>query len=395
MNKIYKALIISLGLILLASAPVYADVPSIPCAFWGSVTINGRPAPTGTQIEAVGTGVLSDIEGNPITTTQSGQYGAEGGLSPKLIVQGDIEEGAKITFMINGTAAYETAVWHSGSTTRVDLTIRTSVGTSGTGGGGGNSDAPIIPTPSPLPGVINLNNNVDSTGKFTSKITAASDDGNVSITIDAGTIGHTGSGSPLTQLTINPASDLPDPPENAGAPVLSYDLGPNGASFDPAITIAFKYDRSSLPDDAVPYVSWYNASSNSWEKLTVLSIDTSADPAVITVAVNHFTLFSMFEEKAAVPVSPTPEVVAVESPVNQPEPVVNNATPSSEIGVPPPGQAAEINTPVQNPDTVPSIPSANNNSVSWKVIICIVAIVLIAAVAFVLIRKTSKRDKSR
>jgi len=96
------------GLCLLMTLFAYqahAQVPTIPHAFYGVVEVNGEPAPVGTQVEARGTGVLTGVDGNPITVTEVGEYGGPGGFDPKLVVQGTIEEGAPIEFYVNGVRA--------------------------------------------------------------------------------------------------------------------------------------------------------------------------------------------------------------------------------------------------------------------------------------------------
>ena len=89
-------------LLVFGATPAYASTPPLPHAFYGDLTRNGSPAPSSTQVEARGEGVLTGIEGNPITTNEVGKYGGPGALDQKLIVQGDIEEGATITFYVNG-----------------------------------------------------------------------------------------------------------------------------------------------------------------------------------------------------------------------------------------------------------------------------------------------------
>jgi len=111
-------------LLMLGATPVYADgVPPLPHAFYGDVTINGSPAPIGTTVEARGSGVLTGIEGNPITTTERGKYGSPNPLEPRLIVQGDIQDGAALTFYVNGVSTGQTAEWHSGETTEFNLSL--------------------------------------------------------------------------------------------------------------------------------------------------------------------------------------------------------------------------------------------------------------------------------
>ncbi|GAJ22045.1 unnamed protein product, partial [marine sediment metagenome] len=109
-------------LLTLSAAAVYA-VPALPHAFYGSVTINGNAASPGTSVEARGDGVMTGIEGNPITVTESGQYGGPGGFDPKLAVQGDILGGATIYFYVNGVSTGETYLFESGETTSLPLSV--------------------------------------------------------------------------------------------------------------------------------------------------------------------------------------------------------------------------------------------------------------------------------
>ncbi len=95
--------LVSIGLLLgliLGATPVHA-IPALPHAFHGTVTINGSPAPVGTQVSATGTGVMTAVPQNPVTTTVTGQYGTGGSY---LLVQGDgVLDGATITFYPRGS----------------------------------------------------------------------------------------------------------------------------------------------------------------------------------------------------------------------------------------------------------------------------------------------------
>ena len=88
-----------------AAAPVYAQVPVIPQAFYGTVEINGQPAPVGTVVEARGTNVKTGIRANPLTTTEVGKYSGPSGNDIKLAVQGNITNGTPIEFYVNGVKA--------------------------------------------------------------------------------------------------------------------------------------------------------------------------------------------------------------------------------------------------------------------------------------------------
>jgi len=154
-----KATVLTVLAILLGmmATPVYAGVPPLPHAFYGTLEVNGSDAEPGYRVKAQGIGVAPDIEGNPITTEFVGEYGQVGPLQPKLIVQGDIADGAEIEFYVSvdGVTWVEaetdpaSVLWHSGEITRVDLsaTIAEPISPGGGGGGGGgtpDTTAPIM-----------------------------------------------------------------------------------------------------------------------------------------------------------------------------------------------------------------------------------------------------------
>jgi len=116
------AFIVLAVLLALATTPVYADTaPPLPHAFYGTVEINGSPAPVGTSVEVRGEGVETGVDNNPIVTTAEGEYGSADPMAPKLIVQGTIADGATVTFYVNGFATGQTAAWHSGEITELDV----------------------------------------------------------------------------------------------------------------------------------------------------------------------------------------------------------------------------------------------------------------------------------
>ena len=97
------AIVLALMISLFFAAPVYADgEPVEPHPFYGTLTINGMPAPPGVEVEAGGEGVLTGVPYNPLTTTEAGHYGGPDGLDPALVIQGNITNGTNITFYING-----------------------------------------------------------------------------------------------------------------------------------------------------------------------------------------------------------------------------------------------------------------------------------------------------
>jgi hypothetical protein len=86
--------------LLLCAIPAYADMPALPHAFYGTLTVAGSPAAVGTVVTAE----VNEVEYGSITTTVAGQYGGSGAFDEKLAVTGEIETGATISFKVNGTA---------------------------------------------------------------------------------------------------------------------------------------------------------------------------------------------------------------------------------------------------------------------------------------------------
>jgi hypothetical protein len=118
------AFVLLVGLLVLVATPVYAqEVPPLPQAFYGTIEVNGSPAPAGTAVEVRGEGVEVGVGNNPIVTTTEGRYGSEEPLEPKLVVQGEIAEGTILTFYVDGVATAQTTEWHSGEVTKLDLVV--------------------------------------------------------------------------------------------------------------------------------------------------------------------------------------------------------------------------------------------------------------------------------
>jgi outer membrane biosynthesis protein TonB len=150
------AFILLAVLLALVATPVYAQsAPVLPHAFYGTIEVNGSPAPVGTQVEVRGEGVQTGIGNNPIEVTVEGEYGGGADpLEPKLIVQGDIAEGTAVTFYVNGVSTGQTAEWHSGEVTEIDLAATVTGPPPETSGSSGTTPAPTpepAPQPSPQP----------------------------------------------------------------------------------------------------------------------------------------------------------------------------------------------------------------------------------------------------
>ena len=115
---------------------VSPNPPQLPHAFYGTITIEGKPAPVNTNVSTTVAGGKDEI--NYILTTQEGEYGGTDDNSPDLMVQGSIEKGAPIVFFIDGKQAevydvaaggqwQETYPFKPGRVTNLNLRVSTAL----------------------------------------------------------------------------------------------------------------------------------------------------------------------------------------------------------------------------------------------------------------------------
>jgi len=97
-----------------------AAIPVIPEEWYGSVMLDGKPAPIGTVI-------VVQVNGNPagqMTTTEQGLYGSQSGQN-KLFAQIDDQAFAKgtptVTFLVNGVQAPQAVPYVPGNLTKLDI----------------------------------------------------------------------------------------------------------------------------------------------------------------------------------------------------------------------------------------------------------------------------------
>jgi hypothetical protein len=119
-RKICPALImLALSVIILLVIPVTADdadtAPQLPQGFYGTVEFSGNLIGQGYIVEAVGPGVRSNLEGNPVTTLADGSYGAANFTAQRLLVQGDIATGTPLEFYVGNIKAEVSDVSAGGS----------------------------------------------------------------------------------------------------------------------------------------------------------------------------------------------------------------------------------------------------------------------------------------
>ena len=190
------------------------------------------------------------------------------------------------------------------------------------GGGGGGAPVPTPPVPPP-PGTTDIRGMVSAAGVFLSSVTAISEDELCTLTIPRGTVGLTEELEPLDEIAMLIMDEPPAPPEDTHVIGLAYDFGPDGATFDPAITLEFSYDPADIPEGVAEedlVLAYYDEAAGEWIELDCI-VDTEND--TVTASVSHFTTFAII---GAVTPLPAPAVFSVSNLTVQPAEVEPNET---------------------------------------------------------------------
>lgn len=149
--------------------------------------------------------------------------------------------------------------------------------------------------PSPPPAVGDVSDIINEAGVFTKLFTLQSEDEQVNLTIPKGTTGKTKKYEPLSEISITKVSP-PDPPANAKFIGLTYNFKPDGATFDPPITITFTYNPAWIPKEVGPEnltIAYWDEVSKNWVELDAKDITIDPERNTISAKVSHFTYFSV------------------------------------------------------------------------------------------------------
>jgi hypothetical protein len=179
----------------------------------------------------------------------------------------------------------------------------------GYGGGGGGGGAPSNPNWMACAdgdcdrGIVNF------WGTTLDNIWAIGDD--ISIYIPEYTKMKAGNGSRLTGFEANLIDVPPAPP--AGYQVLAaFDFDPDGATFDPAITINMKFDPADVAPGQTAVIAYYNEATGEWEFIE--GTITADGQAVFTL--EHCSIYGVLAP-AAPAAQPTPTVTPAVSPADE------------------------------------------------------------------------------
>ncbi len=159
------------------------------------------------------------------------------------------------------------------------------------GGGGDGGQTPTVynvgePKVTVASGFIN-----EGTGVFVSRLVARSGDGKCLVGIDAGVRGLDSQGNPLSHVAVTASAASSAPP--AGATLLGtpYDLAPNGATFDPPITVSFAFDVAEGITADQLRLALLDPSTGVWTPVGGATIDTGR--TAVSSQISHFSTYAV------------------------------------------------------------------------------------------------------
>ena len=367
-NTLRVALPVGVAVLGLLGVVQAQGIPPLPATFHGTLTVPGAAA-AGTVV----CGRIDGVDKGCITTTETGQYGAAGGGRAKLVVQSDVADvGKTIEFFVTppgtvGGLAVETSTFVPTLITKLDLSLLTRPAdvpkdkppTTSTGGGGAPAPLPTA-TATPLPPVV-VAVQTNAEGVLQEDVELISADGRVRITLLKGVVALDKDGNPLKEITVQALAALPPAPEGQNVIGLGFDLQPSGATFNPAISLTFKYDPTLLPpgveeENLVPAI--YDAASGEWVTLLDPTQDSFAN--TVTGKTTHFTPFAVVAGTLEQLPTPTPTATPTLGPTVTPQPTATagprpTSTPTATAG--PTALPAATATPTPLPPGVTVTPT--------------------------------------
>jgi FtsP/CotA-like multicopper oxidase with cupredoxin domain len=98
-------------------------------------------------------------------------------------------------------------------------------------------------------------------------------------------------GLPLNHITVTQASNLPAP-DAGSVPVKAWNFVPDGATFNPAMSMTITYNPAQFPagvqEQSLTFVYW---DGTAWTQVNGQTLDMDAN--TITVPVEHFTIYAV------------------------------------------------------------------------------------------------------
>ncbi|MBN1190690.1 MAG: tetratricopeptide repeat protein [Dehalococcoidales bacterium] len=271
-------------------------------------------------------------------------------------------------------------------------TKRVSSGGGGGGAGGGRTPTPVVTT---IPGQASWR--TTASGLTPEEIVITSPDGMCIITIKEGTLITDADGYLVKSLTCDSAGEIIEPPRDANI-LSAYQLEPSGTNFSPAASLMIKYDRDSLPEDALEkalLLVFFDEKAGVWTIIEDPLVD--IENADVSGNVSHFTQFALLCPLPAAPATTRPVSSPAPEPSISPTPAYSPAattkTPAATTTPTPAGttRAAAITPPITTPP-VPStsVAAERGSAIPLWAIILIVVVIILAATALLVLRRLKK-----
>ena len=151
----------------------------------------------------------------------------------------------------------------------------------------------------PFTGTTYTEGNINQQGVITETIIAPSVDNNCIITLEEGIKALDKYGQPLERISIIKLEEPLPPPENCHITSLIYDIGPDGATFEPPAVLTICYDESQIPagisEDKL-VIATRDETSGQWIEIGDCVVNAAAN--TITASVSHFTAFTVLAHNA-------------------------------------------------------------------------------------------------
>ena len=159
------------------------------------------------------------------------------------------------------------------------------------GGGGGGGGAPIVNSLVTVSGLsatptLKLNSN----GQAQTATSLKTDDGKASFEIAQNTILKLSNGVIIKTLSAKVLESPPQPPPQ-NVIFAAYEFGPEGAFFNPPITLTLSYDPKNLPDG----VAGDTVSLAYWDGSDWVTVESKIDFAAgtVTAQISHFSQYAL------------------------------------------------------------------------------------------------------
>ena len=151
---------------------------------------------------------------------------------------------------------------------------------------------------------------ISDDGILTEPLGITSQNGMVELQLTGGTVALNSEGKGLQRITVQVATEIPNPTQGYNIIGHIYDMEPVGAIFNPPLNLAMRYDPQTLPEGVTEeslVISYRNGTE--WVILKGI-VDTEKN--TVMVPISHFTKFALIYKlpvtppSSATPPPPTP-----------------------------------------------------------------------------------------